>query len=85
MKMTVGTAPLLVDTSDTYPDLGSSGQVVLVQNLGPGTVSVDFAEDPSEGIELNVGASFEFQRASTQSLYVVSSQAATDVRVVAVS
>lgn len=85
MKMIVGTDPVLIDTSDAYPDRGASGQTVLIQNLGPGTVYADFAENPLDGIRLAAsGDAWEFQRAAGQELYVVASEADTDVRVVAV-
>lgn len=85
MKLLVGTTPVLVDTSDEYPDRGTSGQVVMVQNLGPGTLYADFTEDPVNGIRLlSSGDAYEFERAAGQDLYVVSTESNTDVRVVAV-
>lgn len=85
MKLTVGTTPVLVGTDD-YPDVGATGQTVVVQNLGTGDVYIDFdaAVTTGTGFKLGVGAAYEFASVSGQSLYAVASAIGTDVRILVV-
>lgn len=84
--MLVGTSPELVDTATEYPDLGVSGQVVVMQNLGPGDIYVDFKDDVSvtSGVKIAASGAYEFPRGASQGLYVVASANETDVRIMAV-
>ncbi len=76
--LTVGTDPVEV------VDAVGRGRPI-IQNLGPGKVYFDFDEDVSvdSGIELPVGAAFEFSQdvGPDGALFVVADQADTDVRV----
>ena len=62
----------------------------IIQNLGPGTVYVEDEANVSTatGLQIPVGVAYEFPRAFDTSrdrtLYLISSQAATDVRVMVV-
>jgi len=81
MKITVGTTPVSLGLdSDSTP---------VVQNLGPGVVYMDSTEDvtTATGLKLNVGDTYEFFRDLNQAggeIFLVSDQAATDVRVMVV-
>lgn len=81
MKVTVGTTPMPLGVD-------SSGTPIL-QNLGPGTIYFDGIADVSanSGIRLGVGDLYEFARdlsMSSGAIYVVSSAADTDLRVLVV-
>lgn len=86
MQMTVGTSAELVDTVE-FSDTSSPGQVVVIQNLGPGDVYIDFTEDVTvgNGLKIGVNGAYELPRTSNESqLYIVASQASTDVRILLV-
>lgn len=86
MQMLVGTTAIEVTTT-SYPDLAESGQTVLVQNLGPGTLYVDFLSEVAVGTGVRLkpeGDAYEFKRSAGQKLYLVASEANTDVRFLAV-
>lgn len=78
MKYLVGTAPVSIP-------LGGRGRPI-IQNLGPGILylDTDAAATTTDGLELQVGDSFEFYTAGSMEtgISVVSTMANTDVRVV---
>jgi hypothetical protein len=86
MQMTVGTAAVAVGTTEAR-DSYQSGQVVVLQNLGPGDIYVDFANTvtAANGFKISVNGAYEFPRtANEQEIYVIASVADTDVRVLLV-
>ena len=86
MQAVIGTTPVPIAT-DQYVDVGAAGQVVVVQNLGPGDLYIDFLEgvDSSSGLKLAAGGdAYEFPRATSQTLYAVATEADTDVRIMVV-
>lgn len=86
MKVTVGTSAVLIPTNED-DDAGQPGQVVVLQNLGPGDVYVDGANDvdTDSGLKVPSGAVYEFPRTQNEFAYwMVASEAATDVRVLVV-
>lgn len=64
----------------------AAGKTPVVQNLGPGVIYLDFVSNvsASTGFEVAVDASFTFPRDLDGTCYVISSQAATDVRILVV-
>lgn len=86
MQMTVGTVAQALSTAE-FSDRYQSGQIVVLQNLGPGNVYTDFtsAVTMGTGLRLQPGDVYEFPRTSNeQEIYLVASAAGTDVRVILV-
>ncbi len=86
MQLIVGTAPVRLSSSEAA-DSFSPGQIVVVQNLGPGTLHFDFADDvtATSGLRLGPDGVYEFPRTGDGvSAWVVSTEADTDVRVMVV-
>jgi len=84
MNVSVGTAETPIATTESV-DSFAAGQVVIVQNLGPGTVYLGTSQGVTavNGLELVPDAVYEFPRTANEvTFYAVSTQAATDVRVV---
>lgn len=61
VTLTDGAAAVQLDLSD-YQDLGESGLRVVVQNLGPGDVYFDAADDVDDtsGVKIASGGNWEF-------------------------
>ena len=77
MQVSVGTTPVRLDVA--------GAATPLVQNLGPGDVYVDRADDVSDstGVELAVGDVLELPRGVSSGggpLYLVATESDTDVR-----
>lgn len=83
MKMTVGLSSALVDVS-SYPDIEAKGQTLVLQNLGPGSVFIDFKDEvtPETGVEIGVNGGYELPRVGK--LYAVADLADTDLRILVV-
>jgi hypothetical protein len=81
MQLTVGTTPVELDPT-SLPDVRESGIIVIVQNLGPGNIFIDFIDEVTEDSGLKIGAegAYEFPRSSARSMWLVADQADTDVR-----
>lgn len=80
-KQIVSTTPVSLNLS-TYADRGPTGQVLVIQNLGPGAVFMDASNTvaPSTGIKIPVNGAYEFLDWRGGSLFIVSDAADTDVR-----
>lgn len=83
MQQTVGIEPVILGTTA----FGGTGGAVgvsrpIIQNLGPGDLYLDFSSAVAigSGVKLIPNERLEFGGRLAQALYVVASQAATDVR-----
>lgn len=84
MQASVGTSAAKLDLSG-YPDRGSRGQTIIVQNLGPGDVFLDAVAGvtSASGLKLVPGNAYEMRTDGSQEIYAVASQT-SDVRVVVI-
>lgn len=68
---------------EDLPDTGESGQLLIVENLGPGDVYFDRSEevDPSSGIKLSPDGWWEFPMENTAaSMYFTADGGDADLR-----
>lgn len=82
MKVTVGATPQKLDTSD-YPDRGSAGQVLIIQNLGPGEVYFDSTDEVTieTGVQIGVKGGYELSEFTPNTpVYFVATQE-SDLRI----
>lgn len=78
----VTSTPGLLDFTG-MPDIGGTGQILVIQNLGPGDVWVDYTNtvSSSNGVKISSGMVWEIAAYQpSRPLYLVSSGGNADVR-----
>lgn len=81
MQMDVSTTEVELDTTD-YADAGMKGQVLILQNLGPDDLYLDFLTgvDADTGVKISSGGGYEVTGWSPSMSIFVISDGTSDLR-----
>lgn len=82
MNISVGTSQVTLNVKTDYPDVGVTGQTLVIQNLGVGDLYFDFKTGVTlaRGVKVAALGAYEVVGYQGQPVYLIASAASTDVR-----